>query len=93
MTTSSSSTLVDLRDAINSATDSDNDGQKDINASLIYDGTNYMLMLKSQSGASNEMKISDNNASPTYAYDATDGAQLNQELLELIKFSRLTVFQ
>ncbi len=81
VTTSSSSTLVDLRDAINSAaTDSDNDGQKDINASLIYDGTNYMLMLKSQSGASNEMKISDNNASPTYAYDATDGAQLNQRV-------------
>ena len=44
-----------------------------------------MLMLKSQSGASNEMKISDNNASPTYAYDATDGAQLTQELLELIQ--------
>ena len=65
-------TLVDLRDAINStATDSDNDGQKDVNASIIYDGTNYMLMLKSQSGASYEMKVSDTNASPTYAYDAT----------------------
>ena len=81
VTTSSSSTLVDLRDAINSAvTDSDNDGQKDINASILFDGTNYMLMLKSESGASNEMKISDNNASPTYAYDATDGAQLTQRV-------------
>ena len=81
VTTSSSSTLVDLRDAINSAvTDSDNDGQKDINASILFDGTNYMLMLKSQSGASNEIKISDNNASPTYAYDATDGAQLTQRV-------------
>ena len=49
-------TLVDLRDAINSAaTDSDNDGQKDVNASIIFDGTNYMLMLKSESGASQEM--------------------------------------
>ena len=45
------------------ATDSDNDGQKDINASIIYDGTNYMLMLKSQSGANYEMKVSDNHAS------------------------------
>ena len=81
ITTSSSSTLVDLRDAINSAaTDSDNDGNKDINASIIFDGTNYMLMLKSESGASNEMKISDNHASPTYAYDTTDGAQLTQRV-------------
>ena len=39
-----------------------------------------MLMLKSESGASNEIKISDNNASPTYAYDATDGAQLTQRV-------------
>ena len=70
-----------MRDAINTtATDSDNDGQKDLNASIIFDGTNYMLMLKSQSGASNEMKISDNNASPTYAYDATSGAQLDQRV-------------
>ena len=78
---SSSTTLVELRDLINtSATDSDNDGQKDINASIIFDGTNYMLMLKSQSGANYEMQISDNNASPTYAYDATDGAQLTQRV-------------
>ena len=61
---SSSTTLVELRDLINtSATDSDNDGQKDINASIIFDGTNYMLMLKSQSGANYEMQISDNHAS------------------------------
>ena len=78
---SSLTTLVELRDLINtSATDSDNDGQKDINASIIFDGTNYMLMLKSQSGANYEMQISDNNASPTYAYDATDGAQLTQRV-------------
>ena len=38
-----------------------------------------MLMLKSQSGASYEMKVSDNHSSPTYAYDATDGAQLWSE--------------
>ena len=81
VTASSSTTLVDLRDLINTAvTDSDNDGQKDVNASIIFDGTNYMLMLKSQSGASYEMKVSDSNASPVYAYDATDGAQLTQRV-------------
>ena len=81
VTASSSTTLVDLRDLINTTvTDSDNDGQKDVNASIIYDGTNYMLMLKSQSGASYEMKVSDSNASPVYAYDATDGAQLTQRV-------------
>ena len=36
-----------MRDAINNAaTDSDNDGNKDALASIIYDGSNYMLMLK-----------------------------------------------
>lgn len=81
VTASSSTTLVDLRDLINTAvTDSDNDGQKDVNASIIFDGTNYMLMLKSQSGASYEMKVSDSNASSAYAYDATDGAKLTQRV-------------
>ena len=78
---SSSTTLVELRDLINtSATDSDNDGQKDINASIIFDGTNYMLMLKSQSGANYEMQISDKHASANYAYDATDGAKMTQRV-------------
>ena len=77
----SSTTLTDLRDAINSAaTDSDNDGNKDVVASIIYDGSNYMLMLKSESGASNEMKVTDSHATPAYAYDTTDGAQLTQRV-------------
>ena len=79
VSTSSSSTLVDLRDAINNAvTDSDNDGNKDALASIIYDGSNYMLMLKSQSGASNEMRVTDNQED--YAYDTTDGAKLTQRV-------------
>ena len=45
--TTSSTTLKDLRDLINNAaTDSDSDGERDVLASIIYDGTNYMLMLK-----------------------------------------------
>ena len=62
VTTTSTTTLTDLRDAINNAaTDSDNDGTKDVLASIIYDGSNYMLMLKSESGASNEMKVTGSN--------------------------------
>tara|TARA_B100000989_G_scaffold288645_1_gene259558 strand:+ start:1629 stop:3296 length:1668 start_codon:yes stop_codon:yes gene_type:complete len=66
VSTTASSTLTDLRDAINNAaTDSDNDGTKDVLASIIYDGTNYMLMLKSESGASNEMKVTGSNGLAT----------------------------
>ena len=39
-----------------------------------------MLMLKSESGASNEMKVTDSHATPAYAYDTTDGAQLTQRV-------------
>ncbi|MEE2695427.1 MAG: flagellar filament capping protein FliD [Pseudomonadota bacterium] len=82
VTATSSTTLAQLRDMINNAaTDSDNDGQKDALATIIYDGSNYMLALKSEFGAANEMKITDNHASaPVYAYDTTDGAQLTQRV-------------
>ncbi len=82
VTASSSTTLAQLRDMINSAaSDSDNDGQQDVTAVILYDGSNYMLSLKSQFGAANEMKITDNHASsPVYAYDTTDGAQLTQRV-------------
>lgn len=78
ITTSSSTTLLSLRDMINAAaTDSDNDGKKDVLASIIYDGTNYMLMLKSESGAANEMKVSASSdlantvSGVSYNYNAT----------------------
>lgn len=58
VTTSATTTVLQLRDMINSAaTDSDNDGTQDVFASVVYTGTNYMLQLKSESGASNEMKV------------------------------------
>ena len=79
--TTSSTTVTELRDLINNAaTDSDNDGQKDVLASIIYDGSNYMLMLKSESGAANELKVTDSHSTPAYAYDATDGQQLTQRV-------------
>jgi flagellar hook-associated protein 2 len=82
VTATSTTTLSQLRDMINSAaTDSDDDGQKDALATIIYDGSNYMLALKSEFGAANEMKITDNHAStPVYAYDATDGAEMTQRV-------------
>ena len=61
----------------NASTDSDSDGTKDVVASIIYDGSNYMLSLKSEFGAY-EMKVSD--TAETYAYDATDGAKLTQRV-------------
>ena len=39
------------------ASDSNNDGEQDVTATILYDGSNYMLSLKSQFGAANEMKI------------------------------------
>ena len=78
----STTTLIQLRDMINSAaTDSNSDGEQDVTATILYDGSNYMLSLKSQFGTANEMKITDNHASsPVYAYDTTDGAQLTQRV-------------
>ena len=84
--TTSTTTLTQLRDLINNAaSDSDNDGKQDVLASVIYDGTNYMLMLKSESGASNEMKVTAtsnlantvNNVS--YNYNATT-SNMNQRV-------------
>ena len=84
--TTSTTTLTQLRDLINNAaSDSDNDAKQDVLASVIYDGTNYMLMLKSESGASNEMKVTAtsnlantvNNVS--YNYNATT-SNMNQRV-------------
>ena len=78
----STTTLKQLRDMINSAaSDSNSDGEQDVTATILYDGSNYMLSLKSQFGTANEMKITDNHvSSPVYAYDTTDGAQLTQRV-------------
>ena len=55
--------------------------QKDVSASILYDGSNYMLALKSEFGTSNEMKVTDNHgSSPLYAYDTTNGARMTQRV-------------
>ncbi len=82
VTATSTTTLAQFRDMINNAaTDSDDDGVQDVTATILYDGSNYMLALKSEFGAANEMKVTDNHASsPVYAYDTTDGAQMTQRV-------------
>ena len=79
VTATSSTTLLQLRDMINTAaTDSDDSGTKDVSAFIFFDGTNYMLALKSEYGAANEMEVTDTNAGKDYGYNATDGAKLTQ---------------
>jgi len=48
--TTSSTTLTQLRDAINNATDN-------AEATILYNGTGYVLVLKGKSGASNELRV------------------------------------
>ena len=48
--TTSSTTLTQLRDAINNATDN-------AEATILYNGTGYVLVMKGKSGASNELRI------------------------------------
>ncbi len=48
--TTSSTTLTQLRDAINNATDN-------AEATILYNGTGYVLVMKGKSGASNELRV------------------------------------
>ena len=50
VTTSASTTLTQLRDSINNATDH-------AEASILYNGTGYVLVIKGESGASNEVRV------------------------------------
>ena len=50
VTTSASTTLTQLRDSINNATDN-------AEASILYNGTGYVLVIKGESGASNEVRV------------------------------------
>ena len=50
VTTSASTTLTQLRDSINNATDN-------AEASILYNGSGYVLVLKGKSGAANEVRV------------------------------------
>ena len=50
VTSTASTTLTQLRDSINNATDN-------AEASILYNGTGYVLVIKGNSGASNEVRV------------------------------------
>ena len=56
VTTSASTTLTQLRDSINNATDN-------AQASILYNGTGYVLVIKGNSGASNEVRVTPSDSS------------------------------
>ena len=58
VTTSASTTLTQLRDSINNATDN-------AEASILYNGTGYVLVIKGKSGASNEVRVTPGGGSST----------------------------
>ena len=58
VTTSGSTTLTQLRDSINNATDN-------AEASILYNGTGYVLVIKGKSGASNEVRVTPSGSSST----------------------------
>ncbi len=56
--TTSSTTLTQLRDSINNATDN-------AEATILYNGTGYVLVMKGKSGASNELRVTPGGGSST----------------------------
>ncbi len=62
--TTSTTTLAQLRDSINNAvSDSDGDGDNDLTASILYNGTNYVLVLKANQGAANGIRVTPSDSS------------------------------
>ena len=78
ITTTSTTTLSQLRDAINNGvSDSDNDGQNDLTASIMYNGSNYVLVLKANQGAKNAIRVTASDSSSSalsnaFEYNTTD---------------------
>ena len=78
ITTTSTTTLSQLRDAINNGvSDSDNDGQNDLTASIMYNGSNYVLVLKANQGEKNAIRVTASDSSSSalsnaFEYNTTD---------------------
>ncbi len=78
VTTTSSTTLAQLRDAINNGvSDSDSDGENDLTASIMFNGTNYILVLKANQGAKNAIRVTASDASSSalsnsFEYNTSD---------------------
>ena len=78
VTTTSSTTLAQLRDSINNAvSDSNSDGENDLAASIMYDGSNYVLVLKANQGVANAIRITASDSSSStlsnaFEYNTSD---------------------
>ena len=78
ITTTSSTTLAQLRDSINNTvSDSDSDGTNDLTASIMYNGSNYVLVLKANQGAANAVRVTASDASSStlsnaFEYNTSD---------------------
>ena len=78
ITTTSSTTLAQLRDSINNTvSDSDSDGTNDLTASIMYNGSNYVLVLKANQGAANAIRVTASDASSStlsnaFEYNTSD---------------------
>ena len=70
--------MAQLRDAINNAvSDSDSDGDNDLNASIMYNGTNYVLVLKANQGVKNAIRVTASDSSSStlsnaFEYNTSD---------------------
>ena len=78
ITTTSSTTLAQLRDSINNTvSDSDSDGTNDLTASIMYNGSDYVLVLKANQGAANAIRVTASDASSStlsnaFEYNTSD---------------------
>ncbi len=76
--TTSTTTLAQLRDAINNGvSDSDLDGDNDLTASIMFNGSNYVLVLKANQGAANSIRVTASDSSSTalknaFQYNTSD---------------------
>lgn len=70
--------MAQLRDAINNeVSDSDRDGDNDLNASILYNGSNYVLVLKANQGAKNAIRVTASDSSSStlsnaFEYNTSD---------------------
>ena len=71
--------MAQLRDAINNAvSDSDSDGDKDLTASIMYNGSDYVLVLKANQGVANAISVTADDSSSDalknsfFQYNATN---------------------
>ena len=85
ITTTSSTTLAQLRDSINNTvSDSDSDGTNDLTASIMYNGSNYVLVLKANQGAANAIRVTASDASSSTLSNALEDNTSDKTLTQSV---------